>query len=321
MPATVRLVVDVGGTNIRLALAREDRLDQDTLSAFPCDRADGLAEVITTYLGGHGSGSWPEEVCVGIAGPVEGDRVRMTNRNWEVSIEGLRRELKVRRLAVINDFVAAAMAIPRLAASEWIVIGEPLDGVAGAPIAVLGPGTGLGMSALVPHADRWVPVATEGGHASLAPADEEELALLEILWREERPASLERVLCGPGLSALHTAMAELEGRVGATPDASGITAEALADPGGFCGRVLARFCAMLGTAAGNLALTYGARGGVYLAGGILPRMAEFLEASPFRERFEHQEGRYRDYVAAIPTRLVIAEHPGLAGALAYLLQH
>jgi glucokinase len=318
---TVRLVADVGGTNIRLGLAVGAHLDSRTLVSMRCDGLAGLGEAISSYLDTWPGRPRPEEVCVAIAGPIEEGRVRMTNRDWDISKDKLQRELGVRRLALINDFVAVSMAVPGLQPADWVAIGDADDPMADAPIAVLGPGTGLGVGALVPHAGGWIPIATEGGHAGLAPADQQEIELLGILMRKEQPVSLERVLCGPGLSVLYAAVSELEDGPRDAADAAEIISTALAEPGSFCARVLGLFCAMLGTLAGNLALTFGARGGVYLAGGIFPRMIAFLAASRFRARFENQELRYRDYVSRIPTRLIVAEHPGLTGALAYLLRH
>ncbi len=315
----MRLVADVGGTNFRMAMARGDRIDESTLVSRPCARFSGLDEAIAAYLDTQGRKSRPDEVCVAVAGPVTGERVRLTNLDWDICRPRLQDSLGVQRLLVINDFVALSMAVPGLRSDQYVAVGAASEGMARAPIALLGPGTGLGVSALIPHGADWIPVATEGGHASIAPGDDYERELLGILLRQIEPVPLERVLSGPGLSLLYSAMSEMEGQVRGAADAATIVSSALSESSGFCQQVLDRFCAMLGSAAGNLALTLGARGGVYLGGGILPRMAGFFAASPFRARFEAMGGQDFDYVAAIPTRLIVAEHPGLEGALAYLL--
>ncbi len=313
---TLRLVADVGGTNVRIALARGARLDSSTCVSMPCARFPSLDAAIASFLDSFADAPTLDAVCIAVAGPVDGECVRMTNRDWEISSPRLRQSLGVRRALLINDFVAVSMAVPGLQQHEWVPIGADVAVVPGAPIAVLGPGTGLGVSALVPYGDAWIPVASEGGHASISPGDDYERELMAILLRQLQPVPLERVLSGPGLAVLYSAMSELEGRAGAEADAATIVASALADSAGFCYRVLDRFCAMLGSAAGNLALTYGAHGGVYLGGGILPRMAGFLADSAFRARFEAQGGQGFDYLAAIPTRLMTANYSALTGALA-----
>jgi len=318
---TLRLVADVGGTNIRMAMARGARLDASTFVSKPCAQYPTLDAAIASYFDAFRSKPGLDEVCIAVAGPVDGERVQMTNRDWEISSRHLRQSLGVRRALVINDFVAVSMAVPGLQRNQWLPLGTDSDVVPGAPIAVLGPGTGLGVSALIAHGGAWIPVATEGGHAGMSPGDDFERELLGILLRQVQPVPLERVLSGPGLSVLYAAMSELDGQTRDPADAATIVTNALADSAGFCHRVLDRFCAMLGSAAGNLALTYGAHGGVYLGGGILPRMAGFLAESSFRARFEAQAGQGFAYLASIPTRLIVAEHSALAGALAYLMLH
>ncbi len=238
----------------------------------------------------------------------------MTNHPWTFFIDDVRRDLGLEKLDVINDFVAIALSVPRLGdgGRRWLGGGEALPG---APIAVLGPGTGLGVSGLVPSAEGWLPLATEGGHVALAAMTAREEEVIGVLRRKFGHASAERAVSGPGLVNLYDALAELEGIKAASPSPASVTERALA---GNCRRsreALALFTAFLGTVASNLALSLGARGGVYMAGGILPKLADAFDEKSFRARFE-DKGRFSDYLAAIPTYLITHQHPaflGLAG--------
>ena len=197
---------------------------------------------------------------------------------------------------------------------ELASLGGPAQGDPHAAIALVGPGTGFGVSALARDAHgREMALPSEGGHACFAPGDEIEDEILRILRRRYDRVSIERLICGPGLLNLHRALAEIDGRETHIDDPAQITAQALNDPNSPCGATLARFCAMLGAVAGDIALTTGARGGVYIAGGIAPRILPFIQASPFRRRFE-RKGRFQDYMAAIPTKVILHRHAALLGA-------
>ena len=238
----------------------------------------------------------------------------MTNRDWSFSIDRLRQDLGLETLHVINDFAAVALAVPHLGAADVTRIG---GGAAaqGAPIAVIGPGTGLGVSALVRTPGRWTPVATEGGHVTLAAADEREAEVIAHLRRRFGHVSAERALSGPGLVNLHAALAALAGQAAAAP--TDITARALAGADPLCRDAVAMFCAMLGTVAGDLALSLGARGGVYVAGGIVPDLGARFAATDFRARFE-AKGRFKGYMAAIPTFVITMAQPAFTGLAALL---
>ena len=244
-----------------------------------------------------------------------GDRVKLTNSNWDFSITEVGDALGFDHFDVVNDFVAVALSVRHLAGADLLKLGggEP---VAGKPIAVLGPGTGLGVSALVAAPNgRWQALATEGGHVTMPAADDREAELLSWLRARHGHMSAERVISGQGLINLVQAIAAISGReaVHTTPDA--ISQHGLDQSCPICREALETFFAMLGTVAGNLALTLGALGGVFIAGGILPRMPEALVASTFRDRFE-AKGRFRDYLAPIPAWLVRHPQPAFAGLAA-----
>jgi glucokinase len=249
---------------------------------------------------------------------VEGDTVRMINYHWQFSIEQTREQLGLETLVVVNDFTALAMAVPRLGPDERRQVGGG-EARASNVIGVIGAGTGLGVSGLIPVNDGWVALGAEGGHASIAPRDERELDILRYAWRELKHGhvSFERLLSGPGLELIHRALRD---RAGLTPEAvraPEITRRALAGEDALCSEAIDVFCSVLGTAAGDLAMTLGARGGVYIGGGIVPRLGEYFDHSAFRQRFE-DKGRLSEYVQDIPTFVITAENATFIGASAIL---
>ncbi len=310
------LIADIGGTNARFALVGADGKSFGT-QVLACADYSGLSEAARAYLDLERPDPSPDRAAIAVASPVVGDRVSMTNRDWSFSITELQAMLGLGGLRVVNDFTAQALAVPHLGASETRQIGGG-TAIAGAPIAILGPGTGLGVSGLVEvPGGEWVAIATEGGHATLAPIDARERAIVRALEARFGHVSIERAVSGPGLGNLAQAIAAVDGldRTALEPDE--ITAHALAGDDPVSVEALSMFCAMLGAAAGNLALTLGARGGVYIGGGIVGRLGGFLEASAFRTRFE-DKGRFRDYLSPIPTRVITAETPALRGLAALL---
>ncbi len=313
MSSELRLVGDIGGTNARFALLAE-RMRATRLRVFACDDYPTIADAIEAYLAAEGVR--PLVAALSIASPVTGDTVALTNHPWSFSIAALRARLGLERLLVINDFTANALAMPHLDPAERIQVAGGSE-VAGTPIAVIGPGTGLGMSGLVPAPSGWIALSGEGGHATLPAADERESEVLARMRRRFDHVSAERVLSGPGLVNLYQTLAEIEG----TP-AHPFTAAQIADRHIGATDPLARatidmFCAMLGTVASDLALTLGARGGVFIAGGIVPRLGSTFVESRFRARFE-DKGRFRDYLAAIPTYVVTCAIPAFLGLAAVL---
>jgi glucokinase len=304
------LVADIGGTHSRLALAAGGI---HSIRVFDNAGFSGLEGVIDAYLQGVDAAARPATAAVAVACPVSGDELTLTNLGWTVSVEALRKRFGFRALHVFNDFAAAALAIPGLGPGDVLAVGGG-TALAERPVALIGPGTGLGVAALVPCGRGWVPVASEGGHVTLAAVTEEEERIIGALRRRLGHVSAERLLSGPGLLLLYQSMAGTD-KISLTPEA--ITRLAVSGDDPVAVRVMGHFLALLGTVAGNLALTLGAQGGVYLAGGILPGLAAQLQASSFRERFM-DKGRYRDYLNAIPTLLITKEHPALVGLAAWL---
>lgn len=312
-----RLIADIGSVFARFALETAPGRFAHRAAMRCADHAD-LAAAVAAYRATLPPGLKPiAHAAIAIANPVDGDAVRMTNAPWQFSITRMRERLKLQTLVVVNDFTALAMAVPRLAAHDARQVGGG-QAREGSVIGVLGPGTGLGVSGLVPAEGGWVALGAEGGHASFAPQDERELAVLRFAWRRHAHVSFERLLSGPGLVLIHQALADRAGKK-PPPDwaAPEITRRALDGSDALCAEALDTFCAMLGTAAGNLAVTLGAQGGIYIGGGIVPKLGEHLDRSPFRTRFE-AKGRFADYLRAIPTRVITAEDATLAGASAIL---
>ncbi|MBD3817951.1 MAG: glucokinase [Brevundimonas diminuta] len=307
------LVGDVGGTNARFALARmvNGRPRLEHFESFPAETHPTFLDGVKAYL--DGCPVKPTGGVIAVAGPVTDGAIDLTNSPWRVS-EGELQTLGLNPIRLINDFEALAWGAPVVPEDELASLGGPAQGDPHAAIALVGPGTGFGVSALARDAHgREMALPSEGGHACFAPGDEVEDEVLRILRRRYDRVSIERLICGPGLLNLHRALAEIDGRETHIDDPAQITAQALDDPTSPCGATLARFCAMLGAVAGDIALTTGARGGVYIAGGIVPRILPFIQASPFRRRFD-RKGRFQDYMAAIPTKVILHKHAALLGA-------
>ena len=229
-PGGPRLLADVGGTNARFAIETAP-LQFEQVRVLACAEHASLAAAIKAYLGGIGS-TYGEirHAAVAIANPVDGDVVAMTNHHWSFSIAALRYELGFDALSVVNDFTALAMALPYLTPAHRVQVGGGVP-VPGRTVGLIGPGTGLGVSGIVPFGPHWVPLASEGGHASFAPGDEQEFAILHQLWKElGGHVSAERLLSGPGLEAIHRTLS------GKSLPASEITRLALAGGDDDCER-------------------------------------------------------------------------------------
>jgi glucokinase len=323
------LVADIGGTHARFGLVEGPQLAITQTQRLRTEAYPQLIDAARAYLAAlPPSVSRPTQACLAVAAPLGGDEVQFINHPWRFSRDALQRELALERLTLLNDFEALALALPHLTASRLRahppVPGQaPSEALRGA-LAVIGPGTGLGVAGLIETASGWQAIPGEGGHVTLAACDDFEVAVLAAARRELAHVSAERLLSGVGLPLLHRAVAAASGRsidltmrtetilqLGIDHGSSGGDAD--------CARTLAVFCAMLGTVAGNVALTLGARGGLYIGGGIVPRMADLFFASAFRERFE-AKGRYRDYMRAIPTALIVDPLAALTGAAAALAQ-
>ena len=312
-----RLLADVGGTNARFALEPGPGRFE-AIEVLACNEHATLADAVRAYLALpqvaalHGG---IRHAAIAIANPVVGDQVRMTNHHWAFSIEALRQECGFDTLLVVNDFSALARSLPHLGGQKRQVGGGAP--VADAPLGLLGAGTGLGVSGLIPAAGNWTALRSEGGHVSFSPVNELEVAILQFAWREFGHVSSERLLSGAGVELIYRALGERAGRPGESLGAPEISRRALAGECALCDEVLETFCGMLGTAAGNLAITLGAQGGVYIGGGIVPRLGERFMASSFRSRFE-QRGRFTGYMAQIPTYVITADYPAFLGVSAIL---
>jgi len=312
------LVGDIGATNARFALVDSHGRLRAT-RVLTCNEHDGLESLVRAYLLLTGSPRI-HRAALGVPCPVHGDGIVLTNRDWHFSIRRLRHALGLDRLVVVNDFAANALAATALQGADRAQIGVGQRRESGAPVVVVGPGSGLGVASLLTAADGSpIVIPSEGGHATMAAADALEARVLDLLrtrrgWHGH--VSAERVLSGPGLVNLHAAIRELRGEPPLRLLPQQITEPCAIDPARAA--AVRMFYGMLGTLAGNLALTLNARGGVYVAGGIVPRLgAERLRRSPFRRRFE-AKGRFRDTLRTVPTYLMLHPMPALLG-LARLL--
>ena len=306
-----RLRGDVGGTHARFGWRDAPAGPVHSVETLRCAEHPSLGHAMRAYLERHALPA-PRGCAIGIANPVTGDVVRMTNHHWAFSVSALAREFALARLAVVNDFTALALALPDLGPEQLLPVGagrsEP-----GSPLGVIGPGTGLGVSGLMANREgQRVPISGEGGHVTLAAMDDRESRVIDFLRQRFGHASAERALSGPGLVNLYLALSEGRGLRPEIPSPAEVVARA--DTDAVCAEAVDVFCALLGSVAGNLALTLGARGGIYLGGGIVPRIAGRLGLSLFRERFEGK-GRLRDSLRGIPTWIIRAEvSPALIGA-------
>ncbi len=281
---------------------------------------NSLGEAAHKYLARRKLATELEAAAMAVAGVVVGNHVQMTNSPWCASVEDLLAQLALKQLYVPNDFEAVSRSLPAVRADELMSIGSPAplaEWEAGTRVAVVGSGTGLGTGALVVTAAGPVILPSEAGHSAFAPSDEVEEAILTTLRKRYRRVSYERLLCAEGLANIHHALAVIEGRdvEPLTPAEITQRASQLGDPQSL--GTLYRFCGILGAYAGDVALQFCAGGGVYLGGGVLPRIADFLRRSRFRERFE-DKGRLASYNAAIPTSVLMYEQPGLLGAARFL---
>ena len=303
-------MADIGATTTRCALL-DDKGHELAPEIFENADFTGVVGVLRVYLDHRRASDLPTRAALAVAAPISGDEVQMINIGWRFSQSELKQELNLKRLQVVNDFAAIAWALPQLTPADI----EQVGGSESAPrttLAALGPGSGLGVSALVPTSDGWAVMTGEGGHVTMAAATREEQDVIAILReRFDGHCSAERVLSGPGLVNLYVALAELAGRGKPTVNPEDVTH--LAKQGEPLARkTLGMFFAMLGTVAADLAVTTGARGGVYIAGGIVPRVVDALRKSEFRARFE-AKGRYRGYLAPIPTHVITTPLPAFRG--------
>ncbi len=306
------LIADIGATNTRLALVQPGGAVARA-RVFATEDFTGLAEAIDAYLAAENPPVRPTVGVLAVAAPVTGDTVSLTNHPWTFSVDAMRKHFGFTALRVINDFVANALAVQHLTEGDRMQVGGGMP-VKGAPVGLLGPGSGLGVSTMIPNGDgEAIFVQGEGGHVTMAAADDREAAVLALMRRRFDHVSAERFLSGPGLINLYNALCELSGEPAAPLTAAQITNAGIEHEYPRAREATAMFCAMLGTIAGNLALTVGALGGIYIAGGIVPKLGGGFAQSDFRARFE-AKGRFRAYLAAVPTYVITHPDPALLGA-------
>ena len=299
------LLADIGATNARFALLRRGG-DIGPVRTLAVADYPQFTDAVAAFLAGEDASL--AGAVLAVAGPVEGERAVMTNCPWVIDAAELRRVLDVPTVRVINDFEATAWSLAALEPSHVAAVGAG-RAIAGAPMVVLGPGTGLGLACHLPRAEAPVVIATEGGHVTLAASTPREDAVVEWLRGRFGHVSAERALSGQGLENLYRAIAALDGAAAPARDATAITQEGVAGTCPVSRAALDMFCAMLGTFAGNAALSLGARGGVFIAGGIAPRILDYLLKSELRARFD-AKGRLRAYMEAIPLNVIV--HPDYA---------
>jgi len=309
------LVADVGGTNVRFAVVGPGGQPK-RVANLKCRDYSSFLAATDAYLSRLGLRTRPTSAAFAVAGPVLGDRIRLTNSPWTISARAVRRRYGFTDLHIINDFSAIALAIPRLRSTDRRKIGGG-RAVQHAAIGVIGPGTGLGVSGLIWSGRHYVPLASEGGNVTLPPVDAFETEVIEIIRRQYTHVSAERLLSGAGLALLYRTIVEVKGLSARPLSPQTITSRARAGRCPVCLTTVNTFCAMLGTVAADLALTLGALSGVFIAGGIVPKLGPLFQRSPFRQRFE-SKGRFSAYLSAIPTWAITHRNPGLLG-LAYLI--
>lgn len=319
--AAPRLVADIGGTHARFAIETAPGCFASVI-VLPCAKFDTLHDAIRCYLADPGVTRLGTEKIrhagIAIANPVDGDEIRMTNHTWSFSRRALQAALGFDTLIVVNDFKALAMAVPHLSASEVLKVGggEPRENGA---IGVLGAGTGLGVSGLFRVGERYHALDSEGGHVTLSPANPLEAEILAYAWKSFSHVSAERLLSGIGIEIVYRALCERMEKDPEQLTVPQIIQRGLSRSCTACDATIEVFCEMLGTVAGNLAVTLGARGGIYIGGGIVPRLGERFHQSGFRRRFE-DKGRFVEYLARIPAYVITAEYPALTGVSTLLAE-
>lgn len=307
------LVGDIGGTNARFALVESGTVTLQDIQVLPVKDYDNLDTAIETYLHSIGISSL-SRICIAVACPTEEDRIRLTNSHWTFSKQAVKARFKADVFKVVNDFTAMALGVRHVSPEQRIQVGGQVAHP-DRPLLVMGPGTGLGVSALVPTPVGWVPLAAEGGHVDLAPVDAREWLVLKHLRERFGRVSAERALCGDGLENIYQALLTRDGLSRSPMKAAEITAAALSGTDSLAGETLDCFCQWLGRVAGDAALTLGALGGVYLCGGILPRVLPYFQQSTFRAAFE-EKGRMRHFLEPVPVWVVTEPYTGLIGAAA-----
>jgi glucokinase len=313
MKSLALLVGDIGGTNARFALANHSHPGFHDVVELKCAEFETPNAAVRHYLERIGI-DVPDAVCLAAAGPVVDGSIDVTNNHWYLSANKLASEFDVDAVRLLNDFEAIAYSIPFISSEDRHTIGK-LKGtdLAGRSfnVAILGPGTGLGVAGLCGRGDQLVPITGEGGHVGFAPESDLQVEILKVLTGRFERVSAERLVAGAGIENIYSALLEIRGEDADPRSAKEVFAAAATS--GTAADTVALFFEILGQVAGDVALTLGAADGVYIAGGIAKRYPDMLENGPFRSAFE-RKGRHRDIMETIPTFLITHEQPGLLGA-------
>ena len=308
------LIGDVGGTNARFALLAEPSGPPQLLPLIATGDFAGLEAVVENFVMAHTS-LRPRSAVIDIAGPITGDAARITNAEWVIRPADTIRVTGIEDIVLLNDFEALALALPALVPDDLVQLGGGSEATLGAKV-VLGPGTGLGVGALVPAGGIWAPVPGEGGHVEFGPAEPDEFAVWEHIDAEHGRVEAETILCGRGIVQLYRAVSAVDGAASRHASPAEVTEAALAGADAAAVRTLTLFSRMLGRFAGDMALIFMAGGGVYLGGGIPPRILPFLQAGEFRRAFEAKRP-HDGLMASMPTWVITRENPALAGLAAF----
>jgi len=305
------LIGDIGGTNARFALVQPGSTILENIQVLACSDYPNLEEAMQDYIAANHPGRI-EVASIAFACPVHNDVIKMTNNHWVFSRSAIKAKLGLKVFKCINDFTAMALGILHVPGKHLIAVGG-VSADPDKPRLIIGPGTGLGVSALVKTSGAWFPLSTEGGHVDFAPIDDQQIELYYYLKKQYKRISVERLLCGEGLVTIYKFLSDKNHNRSKYHSPAGITQAALKQRDELALAALALFCEVFGQVCGNAALASGALGGVYICGGIIPRFVDFFVASDFRSRFE-DKGRMQSYLFPIPVYVVTEQYTGLLGA-------
>ena len=316
------LVADIGGTNARFSALLEGQLESQYEFHHSVDEYPEFVDLIVILLReiktATGWKTPPSRACFAVACPAGNEIISFTNSHWAFSKSELKTLLGCETISVINDFEAVAHGITELSEADLVKVGGEVP-VGGKAIGIMGAGTGLGVACIVPYSKGYHVLDSEGGHADYSPIDDMQSAVVSMLRARFGRVSLERLLSGKGILNIYTALCSLQHDKVVFETPAEVVAAALDNSDAKALQTLDMFCEGVGTAAGNLALTFGAKGGIYIAGGVIPRFQEFFIKSGFRRKFE-DKGRFVSYLQSIPVYLVVRSNLGLLGAAKRLQQ-
>lgn len=317
---SIILVADIGGTNGRFGLVNActhgKGYNAEKQISLPSANYPTLADMIRDYVK-QADIAMPKFACLAIAGPIQDGHVKVTNLPWEFSISRLRDELNMQALDVINDYSALAYAAPHLQPNDITTLYNA-EANPYAPIGVMGPGTGFGAALLAPLNHGWKIIPTEGGHCSFAPTTDTEIAILQEMRKRFEHVSIEHLLSGQGLVSIYMALAAIHGREPEDLDPADVSERGMKHSDPLCEEALQAFCNILGSVAGDKALSWGAMGGIFLGGGIVPKIAHYLPQTDFIKRYLHK-GIMRGYVEEVPVHMVTNDKAALIGTAAWLV--